>query len=905
MRLFFRMASAWKNLFARQRAEAELDEELRAWVEMTASERTAAGMSAAEARRTALADFGGVEQVKQRVRDHRSGAGLELLGQDLRYGLRQLRRNRAFTLTAVITLGLGIGATAAIFSAVYSLLLRPLPYPGASRLVWIANVWPKIHTSNVMSPDLIAARSGTRSFDRLLAYFTQDSNLTGAGDALRVTRAQVTANFLAVLGATPQLGRGITVADDKPGGANVVLISDRLWRNRFHADSAIVGKSITLDGTAQTVIGVLPARFQFPDLSIEPDVYAPLGLDPDASVTLDKRVLLLSVIAQLRPGATVQQAQAEMITFFDARMHAYPVPYARMAEGHETRVETLQRHIAGDDRTPLLILLAAVGAVLLIACANVANLQLARAVSRRHEIAVRGALGASRKRLIRQFLIESLLVSACAVALGLLIAFIVTQAVRHVPIEAGPETTLFARAAEMLRLPFGKLSAAIGIDAWVMAFTVGLGVATTVLFGLAPAIGGSRADLRSALQSAASRMTSGRDQRWLRHTLLVAEVGLAVVLLASAGLVVRSFVNVLRFDSGFDPGNTLTGITLLNPARYADGDRIRGFVDQLVSRMNALPGVTAAAATTVLPLQPDYMGNSIAFDGIPVAPGGLRPSVPLPRITPDYFRAVGTPILRGRGFTAADNATAPLVAIVTRAFASRFFPGDDAIGKRFHTMARGQDSAPITIVGICDDVRHNGLESEVRPEAFLPMAQAPSPEISLAVRTSGNPAMLANALREAVAAVDPQQPLFDVETMDRRVANAVAQRRLTMLLISSFAALAMVLSAVGVYGVFAYSVAQRTQEMGIRLALGATRRGLLRLVVSQAARLILLGGVAGLAAAFALSRLLTSVLVGVKPHDAWSFTAAWVLMTAVALAASIVPAAQAARTDVTGVLRNE
>jgi predicted permease len=557
---------------------------------------------------------------------------------------------------------------------------------------------------------------------------------------------------------------------------------------------------------------------------------------------------------------------------------------SRIFAGRRADVEPLQRHIAGDNRESLLILLACVGAVLLIACANVANLQLARAVSRRHETALRAALGASRRRLIRQLLVESLVLSSFAALLGLALASILTALVRH----AGTVNTSqpASRIAQLLQLPFGKLSAAFQINAWVLAFTIGLALVTTLLFGLAPAFSGSRLDLRTALQSAAMRLTQAREQRLLRHSLLVIEVALAVVLLASACLLVRSFVNVMRYDSGFDPSNTLTGTTLLDSPHYTPpGEATRNFIRDLLARLRALPGVQSAAVASALPLQWAGTSTAVTFGPpMPPPPIAARQSVTVISLTTDYFHAVGNPILQGRAFTIDDTATSSPVAIVNQAFAKRYF-GGNALGKQFNRFVDTNRFAPVDIVGIAQDLRHNGLEQQVQPEFYLPEEQAPSGEINIALRSTTDPTVLANAMRQAVLAVDPEQPLFDIQTMDQRVSGQVAQRRLIMLLIACFALLAVILSAVGVYGVFAYSVSQRTQEMGIRLALGASRRGLLGLIVAQAARLIALGGVLGVGAALLLSKLLASMLVGIKPHDALSFSFAWILMTIVALLA--------------------
>jgi predicted permease len=912
MQLWSRLRSLARNLLRKPAIESELEEELQSYTDTLIEEKIDAGLSPAEARRATLAELGGVEQVKQSVRDRRAGITLELLWQDVRYALRQLARNRAFTLTAVLTLALGIGATTAIFSAVYALLLRPLPYPDADRLMYIST-HSTAHADTLISPDFVAALSSLKSFEYFAGYNDWIQNITGLGDPVRVHRTGVTANFLSMLGIVPQFGRLFTYDEDRPDGPPVVILSDHIWRNHFHADPAIIGKSVALDGKLQTIVGVLPRSFSFPDLTLEPDVYVPIDLSRDTAISIYKPMWDVRAIVLLRPGVSMQQAGAELQTFYQARLHKAIPEIAFYYKAMRVTVEPLQFLIAGDSRKPLFILLACVAAVLFIACANVANLQLARAVSRRHETALRGALGASRLRLIRQFLLESLVLSSLAAILGLVIAFVITALVRHTGALETSQSP--SRIAHLLQLPFGKLSSVIEINAWVLAFVVGLALLTTLLFGLAPAISGSRTDLRTALQSAAMRVTQAREQRLLRHTLLIVEVALAVVLLASAGLLVRSFVNIMRYDSGFDSSDTLTGTTLLSGPRYTppatdhqhfrELQPMRAFVEDLLTKLQSLPGVQSAAIASGLPLG--------AVDGTTFTIGqGPAPSPSSSAwkvaadicVTPDYFRVVQTPILQGRAFTMDDTATSLPVAIVNRAFARQYFAGN-ALGRTFNRSGEGRVLITVTVVGIAQDVRHNGLEQPAQPEFYLPESQSPSYRVNIAIRSTADPILLANAMRKAVLAVDPQQPLFDIETMDQRVSDQVAQRRLIMLLIACFALLAVILSAVGVYGVFAYSVTQRTQEMGIRLALGASRRGVLGLIVAQAARLIAVGGILGIAGAFLLSRLLTSMLVGIKPHDALSFSLAWILMTAVALLASTIPASHAARTNIVSVLRSE
>src|SRR6201996_5139375 len=913
MRLWSRLKFLSRNLLRRQQIESQLDEELRSYADMVADEKIAAGIPPSEARRATLADLGGIEQVKQSVRDRRTGAGLELLWQDVRYALRQLRRNRAFTLTAVVTLGLGIGATTAIFSAVYALLLRPLPYPDAGRLMYISAQMPQSHNDVLASQDFVAGQTSTKSFEQFAGYYYYyNQNLTGPGEPLRIGRANVTADFLPMLGVVPQLGRLFAEDEDRPAGPPVIVISNHLWRAYFHADPTVIGRAVTIDGKPMSIIGVLPPHFSFPDLTLEPDVYAAADLDGDTTLAIDKPMIGIHPIVRLRPDISVEHAQAELQAFYLARLHKVPAAFRSFFAGREINLQPLQRHITGDNRKPLFVLLACVAAVLLIACANVANLQLARAVSRRHETALRGALGASRPRLIRQFLVESLVLSSLAAILGLAIAFVITAFVRSTGTLATSPSS--SRISQLLQLPLGKLSTSIYVDGWVLAFTICLAPLTTLLFGLTPAISGTRLDLRNALQSAAMRVTQAREQRLIRHSLLVVEIALAVVLLASAGLLVRSFVNVLRYDSGFDSSDTLTGTNRLAGPRWArpaehgvpspSPDRVRIFINNLLPRLQALPGVQSASITSALPLG-RVQDTAITFGPpMPPPPSGTWKATPSISVTPDYFHVVGTTIVQGRAFTSSDTAASPPVAIVNRTFAKQYFAGN-ALGKRFNYSVGRNQFVSATIVGTADDIRHNGLEQQVQPEFYVPETQSPSDEINIAIRSTADPTLLANAMRKAVLAVDPEQPLFDIQTMDQRVASQVAQRRLLMLLIACFALLAVILSAVGVYGVFAYSVSQRTQEMGIRLALGASRGGLLGLIVAQAARLIALGGILGIVTAFSLSKLLAGMLVGVQPHDALSFSLAWILMTVVALVASTIPASHAAHTDLISVLHSE
>jgi predicted permease len=913
--MWSRVRSALRNLLHKRKIESDLDGEIRSYVDAVTGEKIAGGLSPNEARRRALAESGGMEQVKQAVRNHRAGMLAESLGQDIRYGLRQMRHNPAFTWTAVITLGLGIGATTAVFSAVYALLIRPLPYPGSNRLMEISQGWPKNNDygGDLVSRDFVAAQSSLKAFSSVAGYvcenestpsnYSGDQNLTGTGDAIRVKVVRITANFLPVLGVTPAEGRNFLGSEDREDGPSVALLSHRFWESEYGGDSRMIGRSITLGGKAWTVVGVLPAHFIFPNSAIEPEVYIPADLSANTSLgTTNLSFDLVQAIGRLRDDASLQQAQAELNLFAENRVKGYASLFVEWADGRQMTVEPLHHYLAGDDREPLMILLACVGAVLLIACANVANLQLARAVAREHEMALRGALGAGRLRLTRQFLVESLTLATLAALLGLGIAGAVTWLIRRCGMpgqfSSGPSGSF---AVELLEAPFGKLSAAVQVNGWVLAFTAGLTLLTTVFFGLAPAIGASRADLRTALQGSARHISSGRPQRRLRSVLLMAEIGLAVVLLTGAGLLIRSFGNVLRNDSGFDPRQSLTAQIQRN--RSEAPEKLNSFVQQLLPRLQAIPGVQAAAIASALPLQPCPRVRRLKFGD------GAQPSyLAQPRacsisVTPQYFRAAGTSVLQGRPFSEQGNADP--VAIVNQAFLRQHFHGD-ALGRQFGAIEGRDKFTSMTIVGIVQDVRYDGLTGTVGPAIYLPFDQVPTQgELDILLRTTVEPGSLASAMRKVVLDVDPDQPLFDVETMDQRMSQSVAQQRLMMLLIASFAVLAMILAGVGIYGVFAYWVSQRRQEMGIRLALGASRARVVRLVSVQALRLILAGSALGVGAAFLLSKWLTSMLVGVTGHDPVSFSAAWALMTVIALLASMIPASQAARTDLISVLHSE
>jgi len=894
LRVFVRRLA---GLFRTDRLDRELAEEIESNLELHIADNLRRGMSAAEARRQAMIRFGGLEATKEAYRDQRGLPVLDVLLQDIRYGLRGLKRSRGFAFTAVLTLALGIGATTAIFSAVYALLLRPLPYRDPGRLVWVAALQRSGFGGAIPEPDMVAWRERGRPFESVAGYAFNEYNLTGAGHSVRLQGALVSANFLSLLGVTPQIGRDLAPADDRPGSPPVVLLSDALWRERFSADPRVLGTTLFLDSTAHTVIGVLPPRFRFPEMAGVPQVLLALRAPGSSAFHGEAPFVMLQVIARIRPPDSLANVQAELESAQQARLSIYPTAFVLAARERKLEVIPLQRHLAGDSRKPLIVLLAAVGLVLLIACANIANLQLVRAAARRHEAAVRGALGGTRMRLARQSLTESMLVSALAAAGGLAIAAFAIDVIRG------------------WRPPALPWLASVALDPYVFGFTMAIAVLAAVFFGAAPAIIGSRANLMDAMKTSSS--SGVRHQGPLRSALVTGEIALALVLLISSGLLVRSFLELIRVDPGFHPQNVLTASVQL-PVQQSpggtNGDRpILAFASQVLPELRALPSVRYAALAQRLPIQQNHSSVTLVWFGpaLPPRDTWLRLRTPLVGVTPDFFRAMGTSVVQGRAFTDDDDERSPGVAIVNRTFARQFFSGD-ALGKRFHSMASEHCAScepgkptDLLVVGIVADVHQRGVDIPVEPEIYVPFEQAPRADFHVVLASYGNPGALSAGLRSAIFRFDPHIPVYDLATLEERLSESLAQRWLTMFLLSAFATLAMLLAAIGVYGVVSYAVVQRVQEIGIRMAMGATRQDVLRLAMGQQARLILLGSALGLMMALGLSSIMSSLLYGVKARDFTTFAVSWIVLTMVALMAGAAPAVHATRVDPCVALRNE
>jgi len=806
---------------------------------------------------------------------------METLWQDLRFGLRMSLKHPGFIAAVVLALALGIGANTVIFSVVNAILLNPLPYPHPDRLVmvWLDNKRLGLDQDWHSYPNYADYRDQNKVFEKLAAFNDRRFNLTGEGEPERIIGAWATANFFAVMGVEPVMGRAFTVEEEEPGRDQVVVIGYGLWQRRFGSDPKIVGQTISLNGAPRTVVGVMPAHFRFP--SKEAEMWVPLALSANGKNA--RGGFSLKSIGRLKPGITITQARADLGTIASRLEQQYP----DMLSGYGVNLVPLYEQVVGKIRPALLVLLGAVGFVLLIACANVANLLLARAAVREREIAVRMALGAGRARLIRQLLTESALLAVLGGAAGLLIA------------EWGLKVLLALSPADIPRLD------QIKIDGRVLAFTLAVSLLTGLIFGLAPALQSSKLDLNESLKEGGRSATGGLRGRRIRGVLVVAEVALSLVLLIGAGLMIKSFLRLQQVNLGFNPDRLLTMRVDLAGSKYREGPKAVAFYQQLLGRVATLPGVQAVGAISDIFLSSTPNSANFSIEGRPEVPPAQRIETPIDQVSANYFQVMGTPLLKGRLFDEHDANEAPRVAIINDTFARRFFPDEDPLGKRFKFGGVNSQAPWMTIVGVVADVRRTGFDAEVRCETFLPLAQSPSRSMTLVLRTAADPLSLAKSARAAVWAIDKDQPVYSLRTMEQLLREMIAQRRLNMLLLGIFSVISLVLAAVGIYAIISYSVTERTHEIGIRLTLGAERRDILRLVVGQGMLLALLGVAIGLAAAFALTRLMSSLLYGVSATDPVTFGGISLLLVLIALVASYIPARRAMRVDPMVALRYE
>jgi putative ABC transport system permease protein len=873
-------------LFGKRRRDDDLDEELRAHIDHAIEENVERGMSRELARTRALVDFGGVTQTREDYRMQRSSPVFETMASDLRFGIRQLVKSPAYAVTAVLTLALGIGATTAIFSVVKAVLMAPLPYKDPSRIVavWTTNPTQGGEVSSSSPGDFAIWKQRSGVFEELAPSFDNEVTLTGQGAPQLLIGYAVSASYLRILGVAPALGRLFTDQEDVPGGAHVALLSDHLWRTAFHADAGIVNKAITLDGTTYTVLGVMPKGFDYPT-SVE--IWMPAAIAASASTDFENTYV--RILGRLRPGVTLAQAQ-KTLNDVEAQVAA---AHPQTDNGNRVVVNSLREQLDGDIRKPLLTLMGAVGLVLLIACANTAGLALARNAERQKEIAVRLALGATRRRLLRQFVTESLLLAGSGGAAGMLLALAGTRFLLR----------LFPNDVENLNIP--KVSN-IPIDPGVLAFAFAVTLLTAFLFGIAPVLKGLRTEASAAMKESARGSTTTRSSNRSRNAVVVSEIALSLMLLTGAVLVVASLQKVIHSDLGFQPYHVLSLQVFLPPDRYPSTDptKRRQFVDEVEKRLSALPGVKSAGAINFLPLSGFWGRTSFLLRGQALVKQGQAPEADNRIVTPGYLQAMELPLLRGRNFRDADRAGGQQVAMINQTLARQYFKDKDPVGEELN-LGTADKPDWWQIVGVTGDVKAFGQDQLTHPDIYRPFAQLPFPLIAFTLRTNTDPASMVKIAEEAMWSVDPNLPVLKAIPMDSLASQTLAVRRASSALISSFAVLALVLACIGIYGVMAYAAAQRNREIGVRMALGAQRGQVALMMMGLGVRLTLLGVAIGLAGALALTRLMTSLLFEISPMNPLIYLLAAFVLFAVAMAASYLPARRAASINPVQALRTE
>ena len=816
------------------------------------------------------------------------------LVQDLRFGLRTLIKSPAFTIVAVITLALGIGANTAIFSIVNAVLLKPLPFPEPERLLYLTSGLSRTtgpaQPFSVSYPDFLDWRATAKSFSAMASYHGDSFTLTGLDEPLHVSGQTVSAEFFSVLGVQPLLGRGFTPEEEKPG-SRVVVLSHQLWESAFHGDRAVVGRAITMDKQSYTVMGVMPASFSFPIDNDPPRLWRTFAMDAETSdpkerpATAQRGAHFLTVVARLRPGVPIESAREEMNVITRNLAAQYPDTNKKFATA---MVTTELEHLVGDSRVRLMILLMSVVVVLLIACVNVANLLLVRASRRNREIAVRAALGAKRGRIVRQMLVESMVLGLAGALLG-------------IPLAAWALKLFVSLNADKL-----PRIAAAGLDATVLAFTAGVALVTSIIFGLVPALRASSPNLTEFMKEGRGTTAGAAHQR-LRGALVVLETTLGLSLLVVAGLLLRSFHRILSVDPGMNPRNVLTLTFDLPDKKYSEQQQL-DFYTQLLERLRNVPGISSAGAVTPLPLSGNNAMITFQIEGRPV-PKSEEPAADIKIATPNYFHTMNIPLLSGRDFNQRDDGKAPGVVVVNQAFAQKFFPNENVLGKHITPGAsnHGQPQ-PREIVGVVGNVKGRRLDVQDLPEYYTPFAQLNFGSMTVCLRTTVEPHSLTSAVRNVVSSMDPDLPLYDIKTMDEYLSATLATPKSQAMLLQAFGGLAILLTAVGLYGVISYTVAQRTHEIGVRITLGASRSNVIGMVLKSGLRLTALGIIAGIALSLAVGRFIASfnsILFGIKATDAVTFGAVIAIVAAVSLLACYIPAWRASKVDPMIALRYE
>ena len=872
-----RLDALKRFLFRKDAVERELDEEIRAYLELLIEKKIKDGLGPEEARRTALIEMGGVEQVKERVRDARMGHHFETLWRDLRYGARMLLKRPGFTLIAAFTLALGIGATTAIFSVVNSVLLRDLPYKDEAGLVtlWQNNLKSGVEREEVSPANFFDWRERIKSCDIVAAAEPFGFNLTNQGEPETFRGWVVTEGFFEALGTTPAYGRAFLPEEYQADKNRVVVLGFGLWQRRFGGDVNLIGRQLILNNEPHTVIGVMPPDFQYP-----PDREMWVPRRPRGNDRQVRAATFMRVLGRLHPGRTVNETQAELNHIAGQLAQEYP----QTNVGTGAVAVPLRDALVGRVKGTLLMLFCAVGCLLLIACANVASLLLARLTERSRELAIRTILGAGRGRLLRQLFVESLLLAGLGGAVGVVLAYRLIDVI------------LALSPSGLPRLQ------QVGLNPVVLGFAAGISLLTALLFGLVPALQLARTNLQEILQAESRTLIGSRGQR-LRNALVVSEIALALVLLTGAGLLVRSFAMLLRTDPGFATERALTLETMIGRGRTAE-QRV-ALIEQMRQRLTSLPGVRMTAVSTALPFHDNQVTIPTGFkiEGRATTEE-QNPTAYVINITPDYLHTMGIPLLQGRELNQLDQADGPPVALINQSLARRYWPLEEPVGRKVTFTISGSVKT-CEIVGVIGDVRPNGYDSAPRQEIYLPYAQSPAMLVTWVVRTNGDPVSQLNAVKEKIREVSPAQSFLSIATIDQLAERTTSQRRFSLMLLGAFAVLALALAGIGIYGLLSFATAQRTHEFGIRMALGAQAADVLRLVIRQCLRLILAGVAVGLVSALALTRLMQSLLFGVSPTDPLTFAGVVALLAVIALLACWIPARRAMKVDPMIALRHQ